>query len=37
MRWSTIFLYALARFRGQILGWGLALFLMAALAVARYS
>ena len=34
---TTIFLYALARFRGQIFGWGLALFLMGAMAVARYN
>jgi ABC-2 type transport system permease protein len=33
----AIFLYTLARFRGQILGWGLALFLMGALAVVRYN
>jgi ABC-2 type transport system permease protein len=33
----TIFLYTLARFRGQILGWGLALLLMGALAVVRYN
>jgi ABC-2 type transport system permease protein len=33
---ATIFLHALARLRGQILGWGLALFLMGALAVVRY-
>ena len=31
----TIFLYTLARFRGQILGWGLALFLMGVLTVVR--
>jgi ABC-2 type transport system permease protein len=34
---STIYLYTLVRLRGQILGWGLALFLMGALAVARYN
>jgi ABC-2 type transport system permease protein len=34
---TAIFLYSLARFRGQILGWGLALFVMGALAVARYN
>lgn len=34
---TTIFLYTLTRFRGQILGWGLALFLMGALAVFRYN
>jgi ABC-2 type transport system permease protein len=33
----AILLYALARLRGQILGWGLALFLMGALAVVRYN
>jgi ABC-2 type transport system permease protein len=33
---ATNFLHALARFRGQVLGWGLALALMAALAVVRY-
>jgi ABC-2 type transport system permease protein len=33
----TIFLYTLARFRGQIMGWGLALFLMGARAVVRYN
>jgi ABC-2 type transport system permease protein len=33
---AIIFLYALARYRGQVLGWGLALALMAALAVVRY-
>ena len=32
----TIFAYALGRFRGQILGWGLALFLLAMMSVARY-
>ena len=33
----TIFLYTLARFRGQVLGWGLATFLMGVLAVIRYN
>jgi ABC-2 type transport system permease protein len=33
----TIFVYTLARLRGQILGWGLALLLMGALAVVRYN
>jgi ABC-2 type transport system permease protein len=33
---TTIFRYALARFRGQILGWGLALFLLGVITVARY-
>jgi ABC-2 type transport system permease protein len=33
----TIYLYSLAKFRGQILGWGLALFLMGAMAVVRYN
>ncbi len=33
----TIFLYTLVRFRGQILGWGLALFLMGVLTVVRYN
>jgi ABC-2 type transport system permease protein len=33
---TTIFLHGLARYRGQVLGWGLALALMAALAVVRY-
>jgi ABC-2 type transport system permease protein len=32
----TIFAYALGRFRGQILGWGLALLLLGVLSVARY-
>jgi ABC-2 type transport system permease protein len=32
----TIFRYTLARFRGQILGWGLALFLLGLLSVVRY-
>jgi ABC-2 type transport system permease protein len=32
----TIFRYTLARFRGQILGWGLALFLLGVLSVVRY-
>jgi ABC-2 type transport system permease protein len=32
----TIFLYSLARFRGQVLGWGLALSLMGVMAVVRY-
>jgi ABC-2 type transport system permease protein len=34
---TTVFVYTLARFRGQVLGWGLALFLMGALAVVRYN
>jgi ABC-2 type transport system permease protein len=33
---TTTFVYALRRFRGQILGWGLALFLMGVMAVVRY-
>jgi ABC-2 type transport system permease protein len=33
---TTIFFDTLAQFRGQILGWGLALSLMGALAVVRY-
>jgi ABC-2 type transport system permease protein len=33
---TTIFRYALARFRGLIFGWGLALFLLSILSVARY-
>jgi ABC-2 type transport system permease protein len=33
---ATIFLHGLARFRGQVLGWGLALFLMGIIAVVRY-
>jgi ABC-2 type transport system permease protein len=33
----TIFLHALARLRGQILGWGLALLLMGVLTVVRYN
>lgn len=33
----TIFLDTLARFRGQVLGWGLALFLMGGVAVIRYN
>jgi ABC-2 type transport system permease protein len=33
---TTIFRYTLARFRGQMLGWGLALFLLGLMAVARY-
>ena len=33
---TTIFLDMLARFRGQVVGWGLALFLMGVLAVVRY-
>lgn len=33
---ATTFRYALARLLGQILGWGLALFVMGALAVVRY-
>jgi ABC-2 type transport system permease protein len=33
---TTIFRYTLARFRGQILGWGVALFLLGLMAVARY-
>jgi hypothetical protein len=32
----TLFRYALRRFRGQVLGWGLALFLLGAMSVARY-
>jgi ABC-2 type transport system permease protein len=32
----TVFGYALGRFRGQILGWGLALFLLGLMSVARY-
>jgi ABC-2 type transport system permease protein len=32
----TIFGYALGRFRGQILGWGLILFLLGLMATARY-
>jgi ABC-2 type transport system permease protein len=33
---TTIFAYALNRFRGQVLGWGLILFLLSMLSVARY-
>jgi ABC-2 type transport system permease protein len=33
---ATIFLSTLARLRGQVLGWGLALFLMSNLTVVRY-
>jgi ABC-2 type transport system permease protein len=33
----TIFLHTLARFRGQVLGWGLATFLMGVLTVVRYN
>jgi ABC-2 type transport system permease protein len=33
---TTIFHYALVRFRGQIFGWGLALFLLGVITVARY-
>src|SRR5690349_18842727 len=33
---ATLFLHGLARFRGQALGWGLALFLMGIIAVVRY-
>jgi ABC-2 type transport system permease protein len=33
----TIFLYTLARLRGQVIGWGLALFLMGVLTVWRYT
>jgi ABC-2 type transport system permease protein len=33
---GTIFRYTLTRFSGQILGWGLALFLLGWLSVARY-
>lgn len=33
---ATIFHYAMARLRGQIFGWGVALFFMGALAVVRY-
>ena len=33
---TTIFRAALARFRGQILGWGLALFLLSVMTTARY-
>ena len=33
---ATIFLSTLARFRGQVLGWGLALFLMSVVTVWRY-
>jgi ABC-2 type transport system permease protein len=32
----TIFRYTLARFRGQVVGWGLALFLLGLLSVVRY-
>jgi ABC-2 type transport system permease protein len=32
----TIFRYALARFRGQIIAWGLVLFLFSLMTVARY-
>ncbi len=32
----TIFRYALARLRGQILGWGVILFLLGLMTVARY-
>ena len=32
----TVFRYALVRFRGQILGWGLALFILGVITVARY-
>jgi ABC-2 type transport system permease protein len=31
-----VFAYTLGRFRGQILGWGIALFLIGMLSVARY-
>src|SRR5262249_60875262 len=33
----TIFLDTLAHFRGQVLGWGLATFLMGVLTVIRYN
>jgi ABC-2 type transport system permease protein len=33
---ATIFRYGLARFRGQMLGWGVILFLLSAMSVARY-
>ena len=33
---KTIFRYTLSRFYGQILGWGLALFLLGVMSVARY-
>ena len=33
----TIFLDRLAHFRGQVLGWGLATFLMSVLTVIRYN
>ncbi len=33
---TTIFRYTLARSRGQMLGWGVALFLLGLMAVARY-
>jgi ABC-2 type transport system permease protein len=33
---GTVFAYALGRFRGQILGWGLALLLLSILSAARY-
>jgi ABC-2 type transport system permease protein len=33
---TTIFWHALGRYRGQILGWGLALLVLGILAVARY-
>src|ERR1700674_3032740 len=32
----TIFRYTLNRFRGQVLGWGLVLFLLGMMSVARY-
>jgi ABC-2 type transport system permease protein len=34
---TTVFGYALGRFRGQVLGWGLALFVLALLSLARYN
>jgi ABC-2 type transport system permease protein len=33
---GTIFGYTLGRFRGQVLGWGLALFILGLLSAARY-
>ncbi len=33
---TTIFRYALSRLRGQILGWGIVLFLLAMMSVYRY-
>jgi ABC-2 type transport system permease protein len=33
----TVFRHALGRFRGQVLGWGLALFLLGLTTVARYN